>query len=75
MKKIKETLIHWLGGFTLEDDRRHCQAFYILGLRHRASSFKKQADRLYGLPAEEWCKQMYEFISDRVPEDDERQNI
>lgn len=67
MNKIKEILIHWLGGRTPEET-----ADAMLTSRDKGVTVGKflarramliHAEGLYGLPAEEWCKKMYEYIS------------
>lgn len=82
MKKIKETLIHWLGGVTEDESQEAFNEGYIEGKRiatskpddnhnfHFARGYnfaRKQmleyANDLYGLPAEEWCQKLYEFLS------------
>lgn len=62
MKKIKEILIHWLGGYTAEEFEQESQESYEVGYLSNNSDVKKYADSLYGLPSEEWCKQMYEYL-------------
>lgn len=93
MKKIKEILIHWLGGYTEEEYVKDtCDSFedgLKEGRRIESDEFEskcvdkmeaaknagvargkliakvemlKFAEYLYGLPAEEWCKKMYEYL-------------
>lgn len=69
MKKIKETLIHWLGGYTEKDkfEGTFNMAFSAgtkLGRDAERNEIKEFADSLFGLNADEWCKKMYEFIVD-----------
>ena len=60
--KIKTGLIHRLGGYTKAELRKNSRESYKVGAKSMAFSMKVFADRLYGLPAEEWCKKMYERI-------------
>ena len=60
--KIKTKLIHWLGGYTEDECRAKCIDAYKVGAKNMAYNMKVFADRLYGLPADEWCKEMYERI-------------
>lgn len=62
MKKIKEILIHWLGGYTAAEYEQNSQEFLELGYAIRNIGIKKFADSLYGLNAEDWCERMYKFI-------------
>lgn len=88
MKKIKEILIHWLGGLTetevfkeskiafgrgyevgKDEGSRMAQAVaefgaYKNGKKAAFDILMKKADELYGLPADDWCKEMYSFILD-----------
>ena len=59
---IKTKLIHWLGGYTEAECREKCIDAYKVGADNISYSMKVFADRLYVLPADEWCKEMYERI-------------
>ena len=54
MNKLKEKLIHWLGGVTVNE------VDSTWAVRH----LKQCADALYGVQAEIWCKTMYNEIID-----------
>ena len=65
MNKIKNYLIHLLGGVTEEQcDRR---VIY----RSKMSRFdvirhiKLKMDGCYGMPADEWCKSVYEYTCEQ----------
>lgn len=60
--KIKTKLIHWLGGYTEAEKRATGREAYEVGVKTMAHNMKVFADRLYGLPADDWCKEMYERI-------------
>lgn len=62
MKKIKEILIHLLGGLTAAEYAEGSQEAYELGMTIVNCETKKYADSLYGLPSEEWCAKMYEYL-------------
>ena len=78
MKKIKTYLIHLLGGVT----KREVFCAHVkktielvtdvtgktlpLGSLVAVKHLKKYADSLNGLPADEWCKRMYDAISSDV---------
>lgn len=62
MKRFKTFLIHLLGGVTVSElqeigiDRSYVGAFVALTI------IKKYSESLYGKPADEWCKLIYEQI-------------
>ena len=78
MKKIKTYLIHLLGGVT----KREAFCAHVndtlklahdvtertlpLGSLIAARHLKHYADSLNGIPADEWCKRMYDAISSDV---------
>ena len=78
MKKIKTYLIHLLGGVTKREAFcEHVQATLKLvndvtektlplGSLIAARHLKRYADSLNGIPADEWCKRMYDEISSYV---------
>lgn len=75
MKKIKEILIHWLGGYTEKDkfEATFDLAYRIgsgYGRAVERSEIKVFADSLYGLSADEWCNKMYEYLTEKENEDE-----
>ena len=75
MKKIKTYLIHLLGGVTkreafcahvkktIENVTDVTGKTVPLGSLVAVKHLKKYADSLNGLPADEWCKRMYDALS------------
>lgn len=75
MKKIKTYLIHLLGVVTKREEFcEHVQATFKLvndvtertlplGSLIAARHLKRYADSLNGIPADEWCKRMYDALS------------
>ena len=61
-KKIKTRLIHLLGGVTVAESRKRNNISFLLGMRGACIDIRDYADSLYGKPADEWSKLMYEFI-------------
>lgn len=62
MKKVREFIIHMLGGVTIEesvDSANHSHDIGRFGILH---AIRKKASELYGIPAEEWCEEMYKYI-------------
>lgn len=66
MKKILNNLRVWLiyklGGFTSNDLHRS----YLNGKFVAHKTDKENADALYGLTSEEWCKRMYELLESNM---------
>lgn len=62
MKKIKTWLIHLLGGVTVTESRKRGKKSFYLGMEGTCIDIRDYAEYLYGKPADEWCKLMYEFI-------------
>lgn len=60
--KLKAKLIHLLGGYTEAEQRENGREAYDAGVETMLHSMKVFADRLNGLPADDWCKKMYGFI-------------
>ena len=75
MKKIKTYLIHLLGGVTkcealcahVKDTLKLAndvtERILPLGSLIAARHLKRYADSLNGIPADEWCKRMYDALS------------
>ena len=71
MKKIKDYLIHLLGGVTKREATRARIRKNIklinktlpLGSLVAVRNLKGYADSLNGIPADEWCKRMYDAIT------------
>ena len=92
MKKIKDYLIHLLGGVTKREASRARIRKNIklinktlpLGSLVAVRRLKGYADSLNGIPADEWCKRMYDAITadvekyeklfDKANEHDEHEN-
>ena len=92
MKKIKTYLIHLLGGVTKREASRTRIRKSIklvnmslpLGSLVAVRHLKGYADSLNGIPANEWCKRMYDAITadlekyenlfDKANEHDEHEN-
>ena len=92
MKKIKDYLIHLLGGVTKREASRARIRKNIklinktlpLGSLVAVRRLKGYADSLNGIPADEWCKRMYDAITadvekyeklfDKANEHDEYEN-
>lgn len=64
--KLKTYLIHRFGGLTKKDNyeivRFSCRTTQLVTL----IVAKRLADSLYGLPPDEWCKRMYDYLTDQI---------
>lgn len=65
-KKIKTWLIHRLGGLTVAESKASDKAGLQSGTYVTLISLKLFADRMNGLPAEEWSRRMYQHITDSI---------
>lgn len=63
MKKIKTRLIHLLGGITVNESKKGNFNSYKLGIENTCLTLKQFSETLYCMPAEEWCKSLYQHIS------------
>ncbi len=59
---MRKFIIHCLGGLTKEECVQHNVEHYDLGCRNTADMFNRFADQLNGMPADDWCKMMYNHI-------------
>ena len=64
--KIKTKLIHWLGGYTEAEQRTNGKSYFNSGVFTTYCYLLSFADSLYGLSADDWCKQMYQRIEQVV---------
>lgn len=61
-KKFKTWLIHLLGGVTVSESQEHYKNICNISSYISLTIIKKYAEEIYGKPADEWCKLMYEEI-------------
>ena len=59
---MKKFLIHLLGGFTKEECAQFNVEHYDLGCRNTVDMLKRFADQMNGMPADDWCKIMYNHV-------------
>ena len=72
MGKIRKILIHWLGGVTEDESVESDNNSFFIGRLSAFDNAKEHADKLYGLPADEWCTKMYEYLERKSENPDER---
>lgn len=64
MCKLTAFLIHLFGGVTLDECVKSDVEHYELGRRNAYDMMKRFADHMNGTPADDWCKSMYNHISE-----------
>lgn len=65
MNKIRKYLIHLLGGVTGEEHQQEVSYHFKAARAHAILHLKRTMDGCYGQPAEEWCKNIYEYTCNR----------
>ena len=63
MGKIKEKLIHLLGGVTKTERELSISAAYKKSKRDTLADCLYVMERLYGKSADDWCKEIYEYTN------------
>lgn len=59
MNKIKARIIHWLGGFTPQEERQA----YIEGNHDMCVQIREKAKELNGMDANDWCNSMWLYLT------------
>ena len=62
MRKIKNFIIHLLGGFTLEE----CGSAYRRGSYWALKSVEHEMRANYGKPSTEWCNNVWKRVNDLI---------
>ena len=62
--RLREKVLTLLGGATIERCERENSVMYTNGKYRAAEAILNRMEELYGVPADEWCKEMYKFTSD-----------
>ena len=65
MNRIRKCLIHLLGGVTGDELQRDVGYNFKSARVDEIQQLKWKMDGCYGQPAEEWCKNIYEYICER----------
>ena len=65
MNKIRKYLIHLLGGVTKEESHEEVVYYSKSARADVTQQLKWKMEDCYGQSAEEWCKNMYEYICER----------
>ena len=66
MNRIKDRIISWLGGYTLDELEVSNFDEYDEGRLDAFNSVKKHMDSMYGIAAEEWCKSTYGYVEQKI---------
>ena len=67
---LREKVITLLGGVTKERCGIENSVMFTEGKRRAALKILNRMEELYGVPADEWCKDMYKFTSDMYESND-----
>ena len=68
MNKIRKYLIHLLGGVTGEEHQQEVSYYFKAAIADELRQIKWKMEGCYGQPAEEWCKNIYEYTCKRCEE-------
>ena len=63
MEKIKEILIHLLGGVTMIEKELSRSAAYKKSKCDTLADCLYAMERRYGMSADDWCKEIYEYTN------------
>lgn len=66
LHKIKVWIIRKLGGFVAADIKQTDYNSYQTGVYITLVSLRLFADNMNGVPAEEWCKRMYDHLTTSI---------
>ncbi len=75
MKRLKNWFIHKLGGLTVSEEMKREHLAYEQGSYTAYICMRCTAERMYGLSAEEWCKNMYEMLDSSIKNIEYRQGL
>ena len=68
--RLREKVITLLGGATVERCGIENSVMYTQGKFRAAEAILNRMEELYGVSADEWCKEMYKFTSDMYESND-----
>lgn len=68
--RLREKVITLLGGATVERCGIENSVMYTHGKFRAAEAILNRMEELYGVPADEWCKEMYKFTSEMYESND-----
>lgn len=63
MKKLKRIILHALGLCTEKEAGKLAMDMYKAGSRDEVRSIRKYLDLMNGMPADDWCKAAYAYIT------------
>lgn len=64
--ELRRKIIHCLGGITHGEAESMKRLAFYDGVSMAFKELKKEAESLNGQPSDEWCKKMYNYISECV---------
>ena len=65
MNRIRKCLIHLLGGVTGEELQQDIAYYFKSARVDEIQQFKWEMEACYGMSADEWCKNIYEYTCKR----------
>lgn len=68
MKKLKTTLIHFLGGMTVEESQESDLNSRLIGRTLTLIEIRQTMYDNYGKTADEWCKAIYRHVENAISE-------
>ena len=68
--RLREKVITLLGGVTKERCGIENSVMFTNGKWRAAKAILNRMEELYGVPADEWCKEMYKYTSDMYESND-----
>ena len=66
--KLKQKLIHLLGGMTVEESQDSDTNSFVMGQWAALHEAKTFAESLNGITADDWCKAVYNHLCARISE-------
>lgn len=66
LNKLKSWVITKLGGFVAADMKTVDRSSYQVGVYTALISLRLFAENMNGVPAEEWCKRMYDHLEKSI---------
>ena len=65
MKKIKNAIIHLLGGFTKDEADRIVKNTELIAKCNAFYTILWQMEDCYGMSEHDWCNNMYRYVKDK----------
>ena len=66
MKHIQNFFIHLFGGLTYQESKESDDTCWLIGRYTAMLGIREYAKSINGLPADEWCRVMYDHIEAKI---------